>query len=299
MTYVYKLAGNDLELAEAELKGFLDSQNIEEDIKRNNNLAETESHPKQLKRLALTHEVIKRVDIDDYKPKGKYAVRAETLADQEFDKKRIENEVGEQISGLTNEVDLDDPDTTLKIYNTEEGLVYGELVEDIPRGLFEKRSNENRPFSSPISLDPVLARVMVNLSGVSAGEHILDPFCGTGGLLIEAGLCGVGVHGSDAQEEMIEGSTQNLEEYGIISYDLEPLDISDVEKIDRYNAIISDLPYGKASKKKEEPIEEFLKLIENFEGRTVFMYDQPTIGPYEADFEIYIHKSLTRYIYIN
>lgn len=298
MTYYYLLAGDNLELARAELEGFLETQEIE-NIEHSGRISKTEEHPTQLRRLALTHEVAEEIDIDDYKPQGKYAVRTENLSDEEFESKKVEREVGEKISGLTNEVDLESPDTIVKVYNTEEGLVYTELVEDIPRGLFENRQNQKRPFSSPISLDPVLARVMVNLSSVKAEDYVLDPFCGTGGILIEAGLCGIGVKGLDTQEEMIEGTVENLEEYGILNYEVQQGDVSEAgELFDKYNAVISDLPYGKASKVEENPVKKFLELIKNFEGKTVFMYNEASIGNYEADFEVYVHKNLTRYIFV-
>lgn len=299
MTYLYRLAGDNLELAEAELEGFLKSQGLENKIERENQIAQTEEHPSQLRRLALTHEVVKEVDIEEYRPQGSYAVRAENLSDQDFDTQEIERKIGEKVSGSANKVDLENPETVIKVYKTGESIFYGELVEDIPRGLFKKRSNEKRPFSSPISLDPVLARVMVNLSEVSAGEKVLDPFCGTGGILIEAGLCGIGVKGLDIQQEMVEGTQENLEEYGIISHEIKQGDISEVNDLfDDYNAVLADLPYGKASKKTEKPVEKFLEFLENYNGRAVFMYNEEVLGPYSAEFSIYVHKSLERFIYV-
>lgn len=298
MTYIYRLAGENLELAEAELNAFLKTQKIE-NAERNGRLARTGQHPDQLKRLAMTHEVIREIDTENFRPNGGYAVRAENLTENEFNKGEIESDIGKKISGLTNEVDLENPDTLVKVYNTKKGLVIGEVVEDINRGFFEKRSNEKRPFSSPISMDPVLARVLVNLSEVSAGESVLDPFCGTGGILIEAGLCGILPKGLDIQEKMVEGCKENLENYGILNHDIREGDISEVNDIfDEYHAIITDLPYGKASQQKNEAVEKFLDLIENFDRKTVFMYNEASLGSYEADFEVYVHKSLTRYIFV-
>jgi hypothetical protein len=78
--YVYRLAGEDKELAQAELRGFLRSQGIEEEPERKGELAFTETEPSQLKRLAMTHEVshlIHRGDLEtDYRPEGPYAVRS-------------------------------------------------------------------------------------------------------------------------------------------------------------------------------------------------------------------------------
>ncbi len=297
--YIYRLAGENLELAEAELNGFLKAVGEPESASREGRLAFTEAHPRQLKRLALTHEVVEEIDLEEFRPEGSYAVRAENLSDDEIDKKSIESEAGEKISDEKNSVDLEDPNTIIKVYITEDKRYLGRLVEDIPRNLFENRSNEKRPYSSPISMDPVLARVLVNLSEVSARESVLDPFCGTGGILIEAGLCGVMPKGLDIQEEMVEGCKENLQEYGIINFDVQQGDISEVDEIfDEYNAVISDLPYGKASKQENEAVEKFLNLIEDFGGKTVFMYNKTSVGRYEADFKIYMHKSLTRYIYI-
>ena len=298
MTYFYLLAGENLELAEAELQGFLKTRNID-NSDRNGRLAYTEQHPDQLRRLAMTHEVIREIDPEKFRPNGSYAVRAENLTENEFNKEEIESDIGERISGLTNEVDLENPDKVVKVYNTVEGIVIGEVVEDINRGLFKERSNEKRPFSSPISMDPILARVLVNLSEVSAGESVLDPFCGTGGVLIEAGLCGILPKGLDIQEKMVSGTQKNLENYGILNHDIKQGDISEVDDIfDGYDVIITDLPYGKASQEENEAVDKFLELIEDFDGKTVFMYNEDSLEDYEADFEVYIHKSLTRYIFV-
>lgn len=303
MSYVYLLAGDDLELAEADLEGFLRSQGVEEAVERSSRLAFTSSEPSQLKRLALTHEVSeilyqgKRQDFEtDYRPEGSFAVRTENL-DRNLE---VEEELGRHFSTESNEVDLERPDEVIKVYALEDEIVVARVVEDIDRSLFEKRSNEKRPFSSPISLDPVLGRVLVNLSCVPPGEHVLDPFCGTGGVLIEAGLCGIGVHGSDIQKEMVEGTRENLEEYGIIVHDIRQLGIEkSAEEFEReFSAVITDLPYGQASKEEEEPVEKFLKVIEDLADTAVFMYNEPELGGYEAQHEVYVHKNLTRYIYV-
>ena len=307
MSYLYRLAGENLELAEAELEGFLRSQKIQENPVRSGRLAETNDEPSQLKRLALTHEVSRKIcETDrnletDYIPESSFAVRAENLTEEDLDTREIEKDLGAHLSVEGNSVDLENPDTVVKAYVMQRKLVLGEVVEDINRGLFDGRKNQNRPFSSPISLDPVLARVLVNLSGVKPGEKLLDPFCGTGGLLIEAGLCGVGVYGADISEEMAEGCEKNLEEYGIISHSIRQGEISNVEEIfddQNFDAIVTDLPYGKASKKTDSAVEDFLDLIEGFQGQAVFMYDEDELGDYSADFSVYIHKNLTRHIFI-
>jgi tRNA (guanine10-N2)-dimethyltransferase len=304
MTYTYRLAGENLELAEAELNGFLKSQGLEEKTERNGKLAETQSHPPQLKRLALTHEVSRKVSeasqVEELEPsekEGSFAVRAEILSG-EGDSKDLETKIGKILDTKKTEVDLENPEKTFKAYKKGEKIIITELVQDIDRGLYGKRKNQERPFSSPVSLDPVLARVLVNLSEVSAGETVLDPFCGTGGILIEAGLCGCGVAGLDVKEEMVKGTRENLEEYGIIAHDIREGEASETLEIFDADVMITDLPYGKASKKEGEPVQAFLELLEEFDGKAVFMWNEEKVGSYEADFSVYIHRNLTRYIYV-
>lgn len=307
MSYLYLLSGENLELAKAELNGFLDSQGIDEEAKGKGKLANTDAEPMigQLRRLALTHEVSTLLDRSeelktDYRPKESYAVRAFDI-NGEADTKEIERDLGKQLETEQNRVDLEDPDETIRVYATEEGYIIGKLVEDIDRSLFEKRKNQDRPFSSPVSLDPVLARVLVNLTGVKPGEKLLDPFCGTGGILIEAGLCGVDVYGADTQEEMVKGTRENLEEYGLINHSIKQKDIEKVQQVfdQKFDAVVADLPYGKASKTEGKPVETFLEVAPELAGgNVVFMSDQERINNLEPEFEIYVHKNLTRYIYI-
>lgn len=309
MSYLYLLAGENLEMAEAELEGFLESQSTEKKISRAGRLAETEAEPMQLKRLALTHEVSRKItELDteaedpeiEHIPEKSFAVRAENLTDVEKDTKSLEKEIGEELKSKENSVNLENPQTVIRAYILGEKIFIGEIVEEINRGLFDRRKNQNRPFSSPVSLDPVLARVLVNLSGLEPEEHVLDPFCGTGGILIEAGLCGIGVHGLDVKDEMVEGCRRNLEEYRIISHDINQGEISEAGEIlgNGFDAIVTDLPYGKSSKTTGEPVKNFLELVEDFDGRVVFMWNEESLEGFEADFSVYIHGSLTRYIYI-
>ncbi len=60
-------------------------------------------------------------------------------------------------------------------------------------------------------LPPKLARMLLNISGVRPAQHtILDPFCGSGTVLMEAALLGFSsVYGSDAAQKAVNDSKQN------------------------------------------------------------------------------------------
>lgn len=83
------------------------------------------------------------------------------------------------------------------------------------------KKDREKPYENKKSgmLPPKLARIMVNLALGKKALHqsenhgnttVLDPFCGTGTALIEAGLSGCAVLGSDISDEAVMGSKQNI-----------------------------------------------------------------------------------------
>jgi tRNA G10 N-methylase Trm11 len=75
--------------------------------------------------------------------------------------------------------------------------------------------DESRPYiSSKISTSPKICRTLLNLAGARPGDTILDPFCGTGTLLIEAALLGMKVIGVDSDANQVQGTKSNLIWFG-------------------------------------------------------------------------------------
>lgn len=61
-------------------------------------------------------------------------------------------------------------------------------------------------------LPPKLARILVNLSGVQANGILLDPFCGSGTVLMEAALLGIKhIIGTDLSPKAVADSKKNLD----------------------------------------------------------------------------------------
>jgi tRNA (guanine10-N2)-dimethyltransferase len=71
---------------------------------------------------------------------------------------------------------------------------------------------------------------------------VLDPFCGTGGILIEADLLGMQAIGSDFDPMMIGGSRQNLPGADLLLADATRLPFPDKS----LDAVITDFPYGQS-----------------------------------------------------
>jgi len=73
-----------------------------------------------------------------------------------------------------------------------------------------------RPKSDSTSgmLPPKLARIMINLAGVDKDAHILDPFCGSGTILIEALSLGyTHLTGSDQSSKALQDTRDNIAWY--------------------------------------------------------------------------------------
>ena len=146
-----------------------------------------------------------------------------------------------------NTIDLRNPEVEVRVLLGSRVRI-SRIVGKIDRKGFESRKGENRPFFSPISLHPKYARALVNLSGVGPGGRLLDPFCGTGGILIEASLAGAKTLGSDLDPRMLEGSTQNMAHFGLQADRLEECDVSKIDGVfGEVDAVATDPPYGRAS----------------------------------------------------
>ena len=208
------------------------------------------------------------------------------------------------------QVDLDHPDIDIRVLITDDAWYVGRKLAVIPRSIYEGRRAHHRPFFSPISLHPKLARAFVNLSGIKKDGVLLDPFCGTGGFLIEAGFVGARVIGNDIEEKMITGCANTLRHFGINKFQLITGDVERLERVlSPVDAIVTDMPYGKSTTTCGEPIERlytrafstFESLLKN-DGGLIVGSALPAIEVIAREFftvnavyPIRVHRSLTRY----
>jgi tRNA (guanine10-N2)-dimethyltransferase len=156
------------------------------------------------------------------------------------------------------DVDLESPDNEIIILLSQEKCVVSVVKAKIDRSSFVGRRPSERAFVHPSTLQPTFARAMVNLARTPRDGTFLDPFCGVGGLLLEAGLIGANPIGIDINQDLIDGAKENLEEAGVRNFNLITGDARDVE-IDGVDAIATDPPYGRQASTGGTPTAELYK----------------------------------------
>lgn len=225
----------------------------------------------------------------------------------------LERKLGELILKRAKNVsvDLTRPQKTFYGALTDDRFVFGlKIAEFSPRPFTERRPRK-RPFFHPSAMPPKLARCMVNLARPRAGDLVLDPFCGTASMLIEAGLIGCRVLGFDAKRRMVMGSLRNLLHYGVQP---EGMIVADALKPPPIKAdcIVTDPPYGRSAttlgREARQIVKDFLSTLQDsFEGTRRICLAAPKsvkagrlgkesgLRHVESHFA-YVHRSLTREI---
>lgn len=230
----------------------------------------------------------------------------------EGDSKYTEKELAEYVwNGLKNpKVKLDNPRTAVFVFFIG-GKCYCCLLENELKQDFDNRKAHKRPELHPSSMHPRLARVLVNLTGILKGE-IVDPFCGSGGILIEAGLMGLRGVGYDIDQIMLTRAKINLEYYSVKNFKLVKKDALKLKR--KINYIVTDLPYGKNTKKTELGLlySGFLiNLRKVLSKRAVVVFPVFPVRNINyskliqdgglkivSKYEIYIHKSMSKRIFV-
>jgi len=151
---------------------------------------------------------------------------------------RVSKRVAEKLPDA--KASMQHPETEFHFFFLKDLVVAGKLLWENTED-FEARKVHRWPAPHPTGTHPQLARAMVNLTG--ATKSIIDPFCGAGGTLIEAGLMGLKAIGSDIEPELLVKAAKNLEGYGVKNYRLAVRDARQLAG--KIPHIVADLPYGR------------------------------------------------------
>lgn len=270
-------------------------------------------------RIALTHRIGRHLgsfDIDDVDrmqdisiPEGTFSIRAKRFEGmmRSVDTQDLVRKLGASLS-VTNDVDLVHPDIEVRMLLSDKVHVFiSEYTVD--RESMESRKVGERPFFSPISLHPRYARAAINLTRVKRGGTVLDPFCGTGGILIEAAMMGMKAIASDFDEDMVEGCRENMDHFGLELHDGATLDIGDVPaSFSNIDSIVTDPPYGRSTHTGGEDVASIHRRAIDSVGRTlkgggraciVLPYEIGPGGMVREDvFVQRVHGSLSRHYHV-
>jgi tRNA G10 N-methylase Trm11 len=108
-------------------------------------------------------------------------------------------------------------------------FLHQEVFFGVVNQVFDSSKVKERDMKKPVrreslAISPRLAKILINLTGAKPGDTLLDPFCGIGGILMEASLMGISAIGIDKDKEAVTGARQNLrwlEKYNKIApYDI-------------------------------------------------------------------------------
>ena len=304
-------------------------------------LATAETLSDRVAQLALTHRVSECVGTTEptvasarehleaatIERTGSVAVRARDVRGATgVSSQAVERELGSVLVDRGFTVDLENPDHELRavfagppsiaadgvveVSGRDRGVcALGWLAREPDQG-FSERAPTDRPFFQPGSMDPTLARALVNVAGARPGATVLDPMCGTGGLLIEAGLVGAAVLGVDTLPKMVRGTRENLtalagDEFAVCRGDARRLPFREGV----VDAVVFDAPYGRQTKISGDDL---TPLLTDVLGETRRLAPQAVVvgdrswteaaaaagWTVTAHFQRRVHRSLDRHIHV-
>ncbi|WP_100182910.1 DNA methyltransferase [Candidatus Nitrosotenuis aquarius] len=226
-----------------------------------------------------------------------FMCKAINLSDRPVDIPEIERSLGSMVSTFCNaKVSLEDPDVVIYMIFTEEENFFGFATKFEPAKRPEKLTKFHH------ELDWKLTRAMINLAKIHDDETVCDPFCGTGSTLLEAQSMGIKSIGIDFDEKMCKITKDNLKKNGF-SAEVYNQNYDYMDQLS-FDGIVTDLPYGTASKVSEPPKKIMKKFISKMPKKAKFAImckkglDDGVKLNLTKKYEIYRHKSLTRMILV-
>ena len=238
---------------------------------------------------------------------GTRSVRVRAPALKGDDRLAAERDLGAAILAHGGKADLEDPDVDfLLIVDGEFHLV--RVLHTVDRTAFERSHRKQRELGQPVTLHPKYARALVNLARCPTGGRLLDPFCGAGGILLQAARIGARSLGGDLLPAMVERSRRALGEFT----ERVELQIADVGRWSalgaRVDAIATDPPYGRSTTTAGEHLESlygrafetFVKILRPGGYAAVVLPSDAAVRIGEEFLELVemhplrVHRSLTR-----
>lgn len=145
----------------------------------------------KVKTLDEIYEVVRKLDLSMIRPDWSFAIRPTRTGKHDFTSIDIARVSGQAVidnymseRNVRLKVNLDEPDVIIRCDLIGDELTVGiDMTGD--DGLHKRRY---RIYQHPAPLNPAIAASLVYLSGWSSDFSLLDPFCGSGTILFEAGM---------------------------------------------------------------------------------------------------------------
>ncbi len=258
-------------------------------------------------------DIAEKADISEHiNPAMTYVVRAKRIKhNTNLNCAEMERRIGGAIYRKGYNANLKEADVEFRLIFAEK-CVFGSIIASVDRSAYEARAPHKKPFFYPGVLRPRIARALVNLAQAKEGDIVFDPFCGTAGILVEAGMLNSYVIGLEVRQKIAIGASMNLRHFNA-NHDLIMGDATRVPLEDEcVDAIITDPPYGRSARIEassihhlySESFKEMYRVLKK--GATAVIVSEMDIKEHAADSDFVIvekyvqrvHKSLTRNITI-
>lgn len=146
---------------------------------------------RKAKKLDDIYRIVRELDFSMIKPDWSFAIRPTRTGEHDFTSIDIARVSGQAVidsyiaeRGVRLKVNLEEPDVIIRCDLIDDDLTVGiDMTGD--DGLHKRRY---RIYQHPAPLNPAIAASLVYLSGWSSDFSLLDPFCGSGTILFEAGM---------------------------------------------------------------------------------------------------------------
>ncbi|XP_076350026.1 tRNA (guanine(10)-N(2))-methyltransferase TRMT11-like isoform X2 [Tachypleus tridentatus] len=226
------------------------------------------------------HTELKQVSLENIEPfchpDKSFKVEVETFGKKISRTDKVNRIEGLDFLPLHGPIKLKDPDNIfclIEYYGLDPNSVpdnpyqvfFGQWICDGQRHLITQTALKDRKFIGNTSMDPTLSLIMANMAKIYHGDLVLDPFVGSGSLLVAAATFGGYVCGTDLDFLMLHGKAKptrckqkmrepdenirsNLRQYGLESHYIDVI-VADAalpvwSDQCMFDAIIADPPYG-------------------------------------------------------
>jgi len=177
---------------------------------------------------------------------------------------------------ITGQPDLAAPSERFVFWLEADTMLFGRIQQETANDWKQRMA---KPFNVSAGIGSRMAKACVNLV-CSPGDRMLDPCCGSGTIPIEAALIGVRAFAFDLSWRMAHGTAANARHYGL---DI-GVGIGDVRSLaGRFDAVVSNLPYGIAIRHSSGFYDEAIANIARLAPRCVLISNREVIDVAERN----------------